>query len=415
MTDIVLNQLYPGGVLKQLGDAAGGVTYDQYAPGGCVRQLYTASGLDDPLDQYAQGGPIHQIEVELEGGGGNGAPDWVPADAKIHIDLVGGEPQGRAWVEGVGVVAVDTLLGSDPNTENAWDVTVYNPEQLIVDGYAMSDPVALIGATLAKLLAGATVRVKIKDNDSLQNFDLEMLSGSGVTGVSFVLTNANVGLNPRKARTSSWIGPTALTIANPTNQGVDAVNVVAFTTTSTRSDVAANGSDVASLNLTENDYPASGADQIICALIDALTPAALQSITLYDALPSTAGLSELSETGVTNTAPHDITYALAGDDVTGSTPFDITIPESVVSSGFSPFLVDLAAIDDEGNPVVFSLSDDGGGKFAIVADVPELAPGSANKVTSINPLSIGPHDFTVRATDSGGLYVEQEFTITVTA
>lgn len=32
----------------------------------------------------------------------NGRPAWVPADAKIQIDLVGGDPQGRAWVEGIG-------------------------------------------------------------------------------------------------------------------------------------------------------------------------------------------------------------------------------------------------------------------------------------------------------------------------
>jgi hypothetical protein len=84
MTDIILNQLSPGGVMKQLADAAGGVSYNQYAPGGPVEQLRTT--VDDALvlDQYASGGPLHQIEVDIEeseGGGAVGPLDLVSTAA----------------------------------------------------------------------------------------------------------------------------------------------------------------------------------------------------------------------------------------------------------------------------------------------------------------------------------------------
>src|SRR5262245_6371014 len=145
MTDIVLNQRWPGGVMKQLGDAAGGVTYDQYAPGGCIGQLYAAAGVEVPLDQYAPGGAIGQVEEAVEEGGG--APDWVPANALIHIDFV----NDRAWSDGA-EVAIDTLVGADPNTVDAWGETEYDPDNLNADGYAGT--VAFIGAALTQQMSG---------------------------------------------------------------------------------------------------------------------------------------------------------------------------------------------------------------------------------------------------------------------
>lgn len=125
MPDIVLTQYYPGGCFKQLSDAAGGsgISYSQYAPGGPANQLRAHINPSLVLDQHHPGGVWGQAEVAVEGGGGGGGggvPEWVPADAKVHIDFFGGDPQGRAWVEGTGEVAIDMLLGSDPNTEG-WD------------------------------------------------------------------------------------------------------------------------------------------------------------------------------------------------------------------------------------------------------------------------------------------------------
>src|SRR6185436_2452345 len=182
MTDIIPNQLYPGGVMKQLGDAAGGISYDQYHAGGCVGQLCIAAGVDTPLDQYAPGGPLKQIEDEIEGGGG-GAPDWVPANAVIHIDLVGGSPQGRAWNNGA-EVDVDTLLGTDPNTPNGWAQTEYDPADLTANGlvYGTSGedlPPALIGAARTLMLDGATIRVEFYQTAQGDPSPLALLSADG--------------------------------------------------------------------------------------------------------------------------------------------------------------------------------------------------------------------------------------------
>jgi hypothetical protein len=101
-----------------------------------------------------------------EGGGGGTAPDWVPADAKIHIDLVGGTPQGRAWVDGTGEVAVETLLGSDPNTDNAWGTTSYDSANLTADGYVWSasgdGAIAFLGVLRAAVVGGSTSVIRTK-------------------------------------------------------------------------------------------------------------------------------------------------------------------------------------------------------------------------------------------------------------
>ena len=62
--------------------------------------------------------------------------------------------------------------------------------------------------------------------------------------------------------------------------------------------------------------------------------------------------------------------------------------------------------DPEGNPLTFTLSDDDDGKFDVALN---------NNVRRLAPLPSAPGtaSFTVRATDPGGLYVEQEFTVTV--
>src|SRR4051812_42050896 len=49
----------------------------------------------------------------------SGAPDWVPADAVIYIDLV----NDRAWTEADGEVAINTLLGADANLVSWWNTS----------------------------------------------------------------------------------------------------------------------------------------------------------------------------------------------------------------------------------------------------------------------------------------------------
>jgi hypothetical protein len=137
MTDIIPNQLVPGGVMKQLGDAAGGVTYNQYVAGGCMGQLYDAAGVDIPLDQYAPGGPMKQIETAIEEGGG--------VDPVGVIDLENGV---YTWG------GVTKSLGDLFGTEGPW---IYNATQHTANGYEGEAFAAILGDAKAALIDPAGV------------------------------------------------------------------------------------------------------------------------------------------------------------------------------------------------------------------------------------------------------------------
>jgi hypothetical protein len=404
MTDIILNQHTPGGVMKQLADAAGGVVYDQYAAGGCVGQLYAAAGADVTLDQYAEGGPLHQIELEIEGGGGGDTPDWVPANAVIHIDLVGGDPQGRAWVEGTGVVAVDTLLGNDPNTTANYEETLYDPAALVASGYSKQDatdghPPAFIGLARTKFLEGTTIRVQFKEGDT------QLVSRSTDDNAAIQM---DIGVDGVQAYSNGPFGTeTYYEFYNNVGDG-SAVNAVAITFTATRFEFAVNGNDPVAGVLVEADLPVESPLSYVVFYTDML-----QSITLYDPLPSTAGLSELSETGVTNTAPTNLNIIWADADPYGSNG---TYLETLFGEGDHIGLCQFSVDDAEGNPILLSLVDDSDGNLQEVLNNPGSPPTLSNfLVGNAVLLTAGEYDFTVRATDPGGLYVEQEFTVTVTA
>jgi hypothetical protein len=95
---------------------------------------------------------------------------------------------------------------------------------------------------------------------------------------------------------SSWAGTLNEQINSVVNSGINSVNVVAVTLIPTRIDVAANGSAAITSPLTTDDFPTSGPSPLVAAVIDASTGAgeAVQTITIYDPLPDTTGLSALS-------------------------------------------------------------------------------------------------------------------------
>jgi hypothetical protein len=384
MTDIVLNQLYPGGVMKQLADAAGGVVYDQYAPGGCVHQLYQASGLDDPLDQYTGGGPIHQIEVELEGGGG-GAPDWVPADAKIHIDLVGGDPQGRAWVEGTGVVAVDTLLGAS----GLFPERSYDPDNLVADvGYTSGGGVALAGA--AGVFAGGDFTMVVEFFNSVTSEFTEATFSTDF--------GARYGVATSRTFSDDGTEATGNALHDP-GDGRDGISKIAVTLAGEVGHASVDGVqwvdfDDATTNVITR--PVSVADVTVGGNI-------LRSITFYSAMSQEAArlLSVTPYDGAPNTAPYDIdvSWFAAGDNT-------FTIAE--LAPGYE--VGSLFCTDDEGGLIVYELVADETGFLEIVG----VSLLRVKTVGGSEP-SAGTYNFTVRATDPGGLYVEQEFTVTVTA
>ena len=322
-------------------------------------------------------------------------PEWVPENAKIHIDLVRAFNElDAAYVDGVGVVAVDTLLGSDPNTENAVGLSYYDPTLLGPNGLAFGDNVlgnfpALVGLARTRMLAGATI-VELMVGSGIGSFALGLTAADGEA----IFVNSG-GITGYQVGLKSSGGPLDILTTDAVNFLNDntAVNCLAITIVSNRADIACNGVDAVTSAVDSSDRPE--AHPFVACPISFGVGNSLQSITIHDPLPSTTGLSELSETGVTNTAP-SITNA-------DTTP-ELTEAETTNAST----IVTVETSDAEGNPLTFTLPDDDGGNFAIDA---------AGVVTCTDDLLAGgsPYAFTVRATDPGGLFDEQEFTITVTA
>jgi hypothetical protein len=219
----------------------------------------------------------------------NGGTDWVPANAKIHIDFLGGSPQGRAWTEVDGEVSIDTLLGGDPNTENGWDVSAYDPAEITVDGLVSSTIVAFIGHARDLLLDEATTKFVFKHvDDYIWGFSFVYLTVDGSDAI-----DVDTGTDKQSLILSTWSG-SSVQIDGVENAGMGAVNGVAATVTSSRFEAAANGSAVC---INTNTLPGVGAIMFKEGMHSGLSHLAIQSITIYDPLPDTTGLSELSAIG----------------------------------------------------------------------------------------------------------------------
>lgn len=170
-----------------------------------------------------------------EGGGGD---EWVPDGALIHIDLVGGTPQGRAWVDGVGEVDVDTLLGTDPNTVNAWGASEYNPAFLTADGYVpeSGDVLAMIGDARSQFFAGCVLRIKVKQVAGINPETTTIaMSADGNRAIGVNAGNSEHQIEPFSYNAAWLAGEDAVYTV-----GVGSVNATAMVITSTRVEGAAN-------------------------------------------------------------------------------------------------------------------------------------------------------------------------------
>jgi hypothetical protein len=276
---------------------------------------------------------------------------------------------------------------------------------LTADGYVQGFAAfALIGAARTALLAGATVRAQTKH---LVTFD----EGQPALNIAIVSADGNdaieFNLNYNNAQVSSRGGSLSETVDSVSNVGVGAMNALSLTFTETRAEFAVNGFDAEAGVIETADRPPG--NPLVAVAVDTNENVAYQIITLYDPLPSTAGLSELSETGVTNTAP-TISSVEWGAEASDPTSTSATYPsgffDNVEPEGGGINIGQIIFADAEGNPLSVEMTDDDGGNFRI---------SITNYILVLAPLSDGDYNFTVRATDPGGLYVEQEFTITVTA
>lgn len=219
---------------------------------------------------------------------GGGAPDWVPANAKIYIDLVG----NRAWTEADGIVAIDTLLGSDPNTVNGWGATAYDAADLTENGLVYSaHPPALIGTARSAMLSGGTMRMQqVSTTTGNPNTSIALVATNGSDALEADLSAVNIAI-------SSWGGSLVghiNSVANVSYTDSGIVNAMALTVVDDRFELAANGSSVIIGSLASNDRPV--ANPLSTVVVD-VSFGALQSIAIYDPLPDTTGLSALSDTG----------------------------------------------------------------------------------------------------------------------
>jgi hypothetical protein len=352
-------------------------------------------------------GPFASAQMSSAGGG----DVWVPEGAIIHIDFLGGDPQGRAWLEGTGEVAIDTLLGNDPNADSGMVVTtVYNEEGITADGYlGAGQPVALIGQALSLMLADATARLQTEAiGGSGNDVNIIAISADGSDGVQIDYSHTG----GTSVIAQSFGGSLNLSADDVCNQGDGSINACAWTFVSDRLDVAISEHDALTGAMDASDRPGT-----VNAILFMFGECAIQSFTIYAPLPNTTGLSELSATGVTNTAPHDI---VANWDEWGTITrvSDIagTVSEEVSGPGeFGPEdeweLAALTTSDAEGNPVTYSVQ---GGSPGVFQMHPDSVSGTLGRVGPMIAME-SPYTVTVRATDQGGLYDEQEFTITVTA
>jgi len=346
---------------------------------------------------------------------GGGAPDWVPANAVIHIDLIGGTPQGRAWVAGTGEVAVDTLLGSDPNTEAAWGPTSYDPSHLSAGGYS-NGVLAFIGSARDSLLTGTTYRSVFQSGPTTASPEpLILVSADGNSAIEIYYRE----ISPHSINASSWGGGLDETIDMISNTGVGSINVVAMTITPVRLDIAMNGSSPITASLTTDDFPTSGDSPLVAAIID-LSPLEdrfLQTITLYDPLPSTAGLSELSETGVTNTAPSLFSWEWfnATDTLPHANEPSVEVSDGSYPPGEAVIGITVNSIDAEGSPITYLVTEDDtpGSQLVVAMELSGVWQVKFRDDGDGLPAGLGEYHFTLRATDNGGLYVEQTFTLTI--
>lgn len=123
--------------------------------------------------------------------------------------------------------------------------------------------------------------------------------------------------------------------------------------------------------------------------------------------------------GVTNTAPHDMTFTNAMGLADGATGY---LFGDYAPDGSTPVL-NFAAIDDEGDPLVIEMTDNGGGAVKLInldndpLTDPVIGPiALSDRIATMTTRTLVADEiinFTIRVTDPGGLYVEQEFTITV--
>jgi hypothetical protein len=232
--------------------------------------------------------------IRLRGDGEPEIPEWVPENAKSHVNFA--ETNRGGWNEEDGEVTITTLVGADENTEGAWTESLYDPANLTSDGLVMTQvgrkPIALLGDLLSRVLTGATIVVRWLQPTESTSYTLAVMDAGGADAIDWLATPGV------RVRGSSWNGDYFNSIegagvinsGSPTSANAFGLTLVPPTAEDDgRAEFVINGSEVDSYALTTSDWPVSA---FVAAVID--LNGTLQSITVYDPLPSTAGLAALA-------------------------------------------------------------------------------------------------------------------------
>lgn len=318
----------------------------------------------------------------------------IPANARIHIDFV----NNFGWTDRHGVVAIGSLIGGDHNTDNGWGASAYISSALISSGLDMSalpnKLIAFIGPALDKMLAGATTVVNATTgNTDATQISIALLSADGNNAMEADFGGGLIDVN-------SYGVLSFEDEAINTNNGVVGVSnaiAVSIDSSNGRLEIAGNGyADHVIAQTVSADERAN----MVAAVVASAGTCIIKSITIYDLLPTIAGLALLSEINVVNTAPTDVTIQWFGLTANGT----FTHTDAITNA---TDLASLTLVDPEGNPGTYTFIDDDGGNFTVTNTGQLRGP--------LDGLSVGDHTFTLRAADPYGLYVDKTFTVTITA
>jgi len=152
---------------------------------------------------------------------------------------------------------------------------------------------AFIGSLRTQLFSGCTIRMTWAGVNESGSGDLLLIGNeSGSNALEYYYTKTDPG---RWFKAESWAGDYGpVEVTGIINKGsVAAINCAALTIVSTRSEFAVNGSSAQAGTL----VPETHWNDLVAAQISLGSDDLLQSVTLYDPLPDTTGLSELSEIG----------------------------------------------------------------------------------------------------------------------
>ena len=226
-----------------------------------------------------------------EEGGGGGAPAWVPANAVIHIDLVGGTPQGRAWVQGTGAVTLGSVLNlrSCELVSQGVEIFTTTDEMFLTP--------TLTGAAMTWLSARVRQFAFTVEWEDASTVDPHPESGVAVVYAAETAATGNSGVDVGSRSAPLYVGVFASDLnGNYDILGtlvVDGINKIAFTyiDNDTYGSAFMGGAAV--------EGPTDGLVNSAYTEFNLGAPGShagyIRSLTLYDPLPSTAGLSELSE------------------------------------------------------------------------------------------------------------------------